>query len=876
MTKATNQSLNEPVCSTVADEEARIANRRHGLERIAISNEGPGSLRGLALSGGGIRSATFSLGVMQALAAHQPAAPTTREGGTERSWLAEFDYLSTVSGGGYIGAFFLSLFAPSRLREPARADKTPEQNAALDAYEVLRQNPPGRIRSSDDYSQAPARLKAPLSWLREGGRYLTPTNGGDYVYAAATAVRNWVALHYVIATVLLSTFCLIAVARSEIFYAASTASTTSWVFCLQMSWLPGGQIWWSPLVLFVVPVAVVWLLPAGVAFFLTHPDRGKDAAQEPRVACTAAVTTLALALVGLAVSAGHLESTEPRCAVSLNAERVVAIASGIALLGFVFHVATAWAPSISKQRVLLTRCLAMGLEVLAAVLMLALIDTVGQTLYLLSIGNLRVAALSTAPAIAAIVSLFRYVARRTGTGIPPKWLSALPLGVLAGVAGAFLFVLVAGLESLFVEWLVWQGHVPTVAARPTEPMILLYWFLGLLVLTIVSGRFSGFLNLSTLMSFYGARLTRAYLGASNGRRFDPGGQNTRSVAEPIEGDLLSRKDYYENELAPVHIVNVTVNQTIDPAEQLVQRDRKGTPLALLPRGFTIDTSFYRFKEAPQRFFALDQGTEDLSMGQWIAASGAALTTGLGRATTLGSSLALGLANVRLGYWWRSGYGKDRLSRRAQVVKAIFKTQTYLVYELMASFHGLHRDWQYLSDGGHFENTGLYELLRPERHLRLIVASDCGCDPDYRFNDLANLIRLVRIDFGVRVEVDANVAREDPDSTMHRVFGVPSDFAELDEKSDKCAVLLNVFHAGSNGAVPDCRVILLKPRVIASATADVHEYKATNGEFPQQSTADQFFDEAQWESYRALGFTIGELVFGAVLATELDRYLSSAR
>jgi hypothetical protein len=163
-------------------------------------------------------------------------------------------------------------------------------------------------------------------------------------------------------------------------------------------------------------------------------------------------------------------------------------------------------------------------------------------------------------------------------------------------------------------------------------------------------------------------------------------------------------------------------------------------------------------------------------------------------------------------------------------------------------------------------------LRPERHLRLIVACDCGCDPDDRFADLANLIRLVRIDFGTRIEVDQDVAREGPDSTLHRVFGVPSDFAKLDEKSDKCAVLLNVFHAGSAGPVPDCHVILLKPRVVASAPVDVHEYKATNDAFPQQSTADQFFDEAQWESYRALGFTVAELVFGAGLATELDRYL----
>jgi predicted acylesterase/phospholipase RssA len=47
------------------------------------------ALAGLALSGGGIRSASFALGVIQAL--------------HKKGWLQRFDYLSTVSGGGYIG-----------------------------------------------------------------------------------------------------------------------------------------------------------------------------------------------------------------------------------------------------------------------------------------------------------------------------------------------------------------------------------------------------------------------------------------------------------------------------------------------------------------------------------------------------------------------------------------------------------------------------------------------------------------------------------------------------------------------------------------------------------------------------------------------------
>ena len=61
---------------------------RNWLRRTGNTSEN--NLTGLALSGGGIRSATFSLGVLQALARHDI--------------LKFIDYISTVSGGGHIGA----------------------------------------------------------------------------------------------------------------------------------------------------------------------------------------------------------------------------------------------------------------------------------------------------------------------------------------------------------------------------------------------------------------------------------------------------------------------------------------------------------------------------------------------------------------------------------------------------------------------------------------------------------------------------------------------------------------------------------------------------------------------------------------------------
>ena len=124
-----------------------------------------------------------------------------------------------------------------------------------------------------------------------------------------------------------------------------------------------------------------------------------------------------------------------------------------------------------------------------------------------------------------------------------------------------------------------------------------------LMLIWVAGRFVGFLNLSSLHTFYASRLTRAYLGASNGRRFS-GASDAKglSVTEPLPGDDIALDTYYVTETAgPLHLINVTMNLTVDPAEQLVQRDRKGKPLCLAPHGWT---QFTKTSGAPRNLWEL--------------------------------------------------------------------------------------------------------------------------------------------------------------------------------------------------------------------------------------------------------------------------------
>jgi hypothetical protein len=278
------------------------------------------------------------------------------------------------------------------------------------------------------------------------------------------------------------------------------------------------------------------------------------------------------------------------------------------------------------------------------------------------------------------------------------------------------------------------------------------------------------------------------------------------VAEPAPDDALSLNDYYDPRvLAPLHLINVTMNQTVDPAEQLVQRDRKGKPLCIGPGPALVQpgsaaaagrrlralhgrraTLLREIAAACRRRTRSIEMAQARTVGDWIAISGAAISTGLGRATTLGTSLLLGLANLRLGIWWPSHMADGPAARPrtaadiehdAPGAGAAVPYAVVSACELTARFHGTRRRWQYLSDGGHFENTAVYELLRPERR-RAVVMCDCGCDPNYRLAtcqpDPAGAHRLWA---GDRCR---SVAPQRP--VLGPVFGTPDDFAPMPHPS----------------------------------------------------------------------------------------------
>jgi len=955
----------------MADLESRLIVRRRGAKND------DGSRVGVAVSGGGIRSATFALGVFQSLA--------------KRKLLSHIDYISTVSGGGYFGSFLGRLFTRDYIR------------GAGDVEWILGGDKPAN--PSNDLVDAERNV---LRWLRENGRYLAPQGSGDLLLLGAGFLRNWVAVQAVIGTALFSLFLLLQLPRvlaphaQPALTATIEAHTVSFVRSLPFSQF----VWWSPwmplpLLILAVAFAIGWSYwivterPRPIRGLLWVGAIGLElsllyAGWSPAGPLTSALGTgewmIVIFALLFAVSIRYPADGAP-AAVGLSLlvlhvpdvgiiERSIAwvllvVAAFSMIIGTLTWVSTARRrPSGDEDpgqfqsqlgRNILTRYLRGWLVAAGIVALIVTIDSIGQTMYAVAVAGHLKAWFALIAGVFGFVSAYGrklvvlFGGKAQGTRPP------LSLTVVATVVAlSIVFVLAIGFDVLShaVAWRFCSAAgpdtivdpydlrslLPSCPSTPTRQRQHVYWLWlgGASLLTFAFGRYFAFLNYSSHQAIYSARLIRAYLGATNASRWRRG--TWVPVVEPIADDDIEVHRYWPtpakpapgeayDRAAPLHLVSVTINETFSGESQVQQQDRKGMGMALGPAGVSAGVRHHVVygPDAPappsdegsmMQMLRLDESGrtharrvaaiypkhaeggpafrmfeyaapgsprpaaqragwphvdaeipeefpgEPLSLGRWVAISGAAFSTGLGFRTSLGLSLLAGLANVRLGYWWDSGVPTrrrplkmtisrtvaDRLSR---VLVGLFPVQTYLYYELTAHFPGSSRRHWYLSDGGHFENMGGYELIR--RRLPLIIVLDAEGDETYTFEGLSNLIRKARLDFGVEIEFLDTI-----DETLPAAFGPleslrPVSTSELDlRRAASHAAVARVRYPDPDGF--EGRLVYIKPGVTGDEPVDLREYGRHHPTFPQQSAADQFFDEAQWESYRKLGEHIGDKVF----------------
>jgi hypothetical protein len=274
---------------------------------------------------------------------------------------------------------------------------------------------------------------------------------------------------------------------------------------------------------------------------------------------------------------------------------------------------------------------------------------------------------------------------------------------------------------------------------------------------------------------------------------------------------------------PLHLINITLN--VVASKNLAWQERKAESFSVTPLAAGNGNVKYR----PTAEYGARQ--DGITLGTAMAISGAAVSPNMGYHSSPVIGFLLMLFNIRLG-WWLGNPKKDKYNREGPTFSAV-----PLAEELAGQTTDEGR-WVYLSDGGHFENLGLYEMVR--RRCRVIIVSDAGCDPKCAYEDLANAARKIYIDQGVSVDFKtmALAARQTP--------AKPAAY---------CAVGCITYP----GSTDHGWILYIKPGYHGNEPVHIQGYANAHADFPHESTADQFFTESQFEAYRGLGAHILELI-----------------
>lgn len=718
---------------------------------------------GLALSGGGIRSATFNLGMLQKL--------------DELELLPGFDYLATVSGGGYIGAFWSAwLQRPERRKDgslfPRGKGEEPEPGAIRHLREFSNFLRPrmalfsfstGRIAAGLVSAIVPSVVVALLVlalsmglWVATAGLLLSDqlTFSWGTVPVTARTSALWIVLvtltiHFV--------FELMWFARPEENQARARAAYWLWAM---VSTTVAALVWW-----------LAWHFTPLPYSFLFRPLGAGATGQAQILLALFPIVAWGAALAFL-VSTRVLFS---RKGVTDFAAQARQAAHGRAISRVIF-------------------CLVLWTA--GAVVWIG-----GQWLAAIGIGGV-IAAVSTAITGGGSFAWLRGALstqpnKPAGEGFLSRLKPLLPK-LLATVT---LAAAAASMASVII--LIYQ------AAGHSGPItfFLVAALLAAIVCLVFEPQENGF------HSLYRARLARAYLGASNEAPPLPFATEVRRN-DDVSMDRLSDR--------PLHLVCCTAN---DLAADGLRTLHRGAESAVLSKFGLQVGDVWR----PWRTY-LGQDVRVPTLSHAITASAAAFNSHMGsvsmrigRAATF-LITALGL---RLGLWVEGPVGRSESYRRSwTALQRNFPG--LLFFRELLGFSRSRAGWVHLSDGAHFENLALYELVR--RHCRYILLSDCGADPDVAFDDFGNAVRRVREDFDVEIRIDLTALR--PESGSSRQPVVAGDI---------------VYPGGDKGIL-----LYVKPTLTGNEPQDVTQYARRNREFPHETTLDQFYDEAQWEAYRRLG------------------------
>ncbi|HEV7518376.1 MAG TPA: patatin-like phospholipase family protein [Thermoanaerobaculia bacterium] len=857
----------------IAGERAAIAEARR---QSGIAAEAP--LWGLALSGGGIRSATFNLGVLQALA--------------QRRLLARFDYLSTVSGGGYIGGWLAALC---------------HRFGGVRAVEAGLDGDPTRLAEATGD-------RDPITWLRDYSNYLTPRRGllsGDSWAAIATYLRN-----LLLNLTALLCFLALVLLLPRWLYLASDRLLDLPGLCF------GGAL--------VLAALALLFVARNLAVFDRLDEPGWNSNRLIQCFVTLPLLTAAWLLVcsfagpldfghlsawawggwtallycGVWVAACGADLWRRRAATKVGRPGVQswpaillsAVPAGFlggvyvggihhlleylrsSLFPFVFGQPLSVYHTQRAAALWVTLCVGPPLVVIGATLMAVLhLGLIGRSLadwirewWARLGGSLLTASLFFWVPLLVIILYGPFLEAKAGpwleTFLASGWLLSTLGGILAGKSqrtggpeddrrldwmarsaayvfvGGFAVLLSLGLRAAlfqlaqefpkgssdFLELAeanprLWPHNVLVLSATSTWPVLLLATAGLGAVLLLLAWRLD--INEFSMNPLYRNRLVRCYLGASNRRRrperftgFDPA--DDLPLAE-----LGSARPY--------PLINAALNHV--SGRKIAWRERKALPFLLSPLWCGYDIGLRgRVPEAGEPESGYRAAAEyasdpqELSLGTALAISGAAINPCMGYHSAPAVTFLLTLFNARLG-WWLPNPRVGRAWRAAGPNWGL----RYLLTELFGRTD-FSRPHVHLSDGGHAENLGLYQLVK--RGCPFVLVADATADSRAVFADFARSLRQCRIDLGIEIEIDLAPLRPDPAT----------------RKSAQGWVLGKIHYEAVDPAARPGVLLYLKATLTDSLPSDVASFAQAFPTFPHDSTANQWFTEQQFESYRLLG------------------------
>ena len=808
----------------------------------------------LCLSGGGIRSAAISLGFLQAC--------------DRSALLTKFDYLLTVSGGGYIGGWLTALI-----------------------HRLGGSNVKPTIGIDDDHGAiGPKELGAEaLDNLRRYSNYLTPRLGlfsGDSLSLVAIYLRNLILNGLILLSVLGTATVL-----PKIIYRLFKSGSFKWM------WGDSIMLKGSAFLAVVSGVYTVYAAtgPKAAKARAAAPP-GRSPFQDLLSTDSFVLWKVSLLLLSLLMLSGYAYWTVQRNPEDVACLGWIGLKCGcVCALGLLFwglilrslgqpNIQTQWVKIICNV-VQVLGAYAIGATALIQIvtfppsplLYIICVPPALLLIYLLGValfagfvnpilsdddrewwaragGYLFFAAALWV--IVAMVSLceelfpplWKWLFQDLGTGIPGvNWasVSTVVSGILALLTresnvvgtgqsmgtlnkiGSFVFAIVCPvfIAALLLSLSLGEGLIAQHIDKFGLTLVLmgirvgyggLFCVVLLIALTLTALAMGCVVDVNkfSLHNTYRNRLIRTFLGASHRDR----------KPHPFTG-FDEKDNVYLHEIDPKqrphHIVCAAVN--LYAGENLAWQERHAALFTFSP-GF-CGSDFLHYRQTHDY-----GGPKGITLGTAIAISGAAANPNMGFYTSPDRAFVMTLLNVRLG-WWLGNPNFPKQWRREGPFPALrpLLSELLLLTRESSSFVNV-------SDGGHFDDTAVYEAVRRRCSMIFLV------DANATHENVARMIRKVRIDFGVDITLRYDLSKEGIPGHLY-VIQYPESARDRTKHS---GVLVRVFPA-------------LDP-FKDSLPADVINFSKGDPDFPSDRLENQWYGEARFESYRKLGWEIGTRLF----------------